>query len=81
MIVQMLTTTDNEFDPFTQFDAWDARDRELGHYTCSLLAREAMLSQDQSVADEDESIENAIAVIIQENLSGKHRVVTKTLDA
>ena len=34
-----LTTYDNPFDPFTQFDSWFAFDTEKGYYTCSRIAR------------------------------------------
>jgi hypothetical protein len=35
----MLTTEDNPFDPFTQFDEWYAFDVEKEYYTCAYLAR------------------------------------------
>ena len=34
----MLTTYDNQFNPFTQFDAWFKEDHRLGHNCCELLA-------------------------------------------
>lgn len=41
IVAYMLTTTDNVYDPVTQFDLWIAEDRRLGHYTCEYLARVA----------------------------------------
>ena len=35
----MLTTVDNPYSPFTQFDDWYSYDVLKGHNTCSLLAR------------------------------------------
>lgn len=35
----MVTTLDNPWNPFTQFDAWYAEDIRLGHDTCGALAR------------------------------------------
>ena len=40
----MLTTFDNPFDPFEQFDEWEAFDEEKGYRSCSLLARIAKTS-------------------------------------
>lgn len=34
-----LTTLDNPFNPFTNFDEWKQRDEELGYDTCSTLDR------------------------------------------
>lgn len=39
MKAAMLTTIDNPFDPFTQFDEWRAYDEQKGYNTCSYLAR------------------------------------------
>lgn len=40
----MLTTTDNPFDPFTQFEEWFNYDETKGYCTCSYLARIAKTS-------------------------------------
>lgn len=61
----MLTTIDNPFDPFTQFDSWFQFDIEKGYYSCSKLARIAKLSDDMSEKETDEEIERAIDEIIQ----------------
>lgn len=42
----MLTTFDNEFNPFTQFDAWFKEDMRLGHYTCQLLDKMSFTADD-----------------------------------
>ncbi len=34
-----LTTVDNPFNPFTQFDEWNRFDQDYGYYTCAYLAR------------------------------------------
>ena len=60
----MLTTIDNPFDPFTQFDSWFQFDIEKGYYSCSRLARIAKLSDDLSEKETDEEIERAIDEII-----------------
>ena len=41
----MLTTIDNPFDPFTQFEEWFNYDESKGYCTCSYLARVAKISE------------------------------------
>lgn len=73
----MLTTVDNPFDPFTQFDEWLAYDRRLGYNTPSLLARVCHTSDDLSESDLSLAIQQAIDEIISENVSGMHRKVER----
>ncbi len=44
--VSMLTTLDNPFDPFSQFDEWYAWDERAGYHTTSFLARIVKTSDD-----------------------------------
>ena len=60
-----LTTYDNPFDPFTQFDSWFAFDTEKGYYTCSRIARLTNLTDDMSEVERNEEIERAIDKIIE----------------
>jgi hypothetical protein len=71
----MLTTIDNPFNPFTQFDEWYAWDRNAGYDTPSLLARIAKVSDDMSEPDQDLAIQLAIDEIVSENVSGMHKKV------
>lgn len=73
----MLTTVDNPFNPFTQYDEWLACDTALGYYTPSLLGRVAVSSNDLSEYDQELEITRAINEIVSENVSGMHRKVTK----
>lgn len=67
----MLTTTDNPFDPFTQFDEWYTYDTiTLGYNTSSYLARVVNYSDDMSEADVDFAIEQGIDEIVRENVLG-----------
>ena len=34
-----LTTTDNPYNPFTQFDQWYTYDYDKGYMTCALVAK------------------------------------------
>ena len=62
----MLTTLDNPFDPFTQFDEWYDFDESKGYHSCSYLARIAKTSDELSEADEEKAIELAIDEIVKE---------------
>lgn len=72
-----LTTVDNPFDPFTQFDLWYDYDEKLGYHTCSLLGRLARTSGDLSDEENDNEIWNTMERITKLNLSGVHKIVTR----
>ena len=73
----MLTTTDNPFDPFVQFDEWLAFDEQQGYYSCAYLARVATSSDELSDQEQTVLIEDAIDEIVKYNLSGRHIKVEK----
>lgn len=60
-----ITTVDNPFDPFDDFDHWFQFDTEKGYYTSSKLARLTNLRNDMSEAEEAEEIERAIDRLIE----------------
>ena len=60
----MLTTIDNPYDPFEQFDQWRMFDLDKDHYSCELLDRIAHTSDQLSDAENAEEIERAIDEII-----------------
>lgn len=60
-----LTTIDNPYDPFEQFDSWFLYDTEKGYNTCGYLARIAKTSSDYSDEENNEIIEDAIDEIIK----------------
>lgn len=66
----MLTTVDNPFDPFEQFDEWLAYDRQQGYNSLSFLARIAKVPPELSEADQSRIIDEAIDEIVRENVSG-----------
>ncbi len=80
MAEHMLTTVDNPYNPFTQFDEWYAYDTRSGHHTLSLLARIIVTSSDLSDADQAIAAEQAVDEIAQDNVSGMHRKVTASPD-
>ena len=61
----MLTTVDNPFDPFEQFNDWFMFDIEKGYYTCSRLARVTNLSDTMSTVEIERENERAIDEIIK----------------
>ena len=74
----MLTTVDNPFDPFTQFDEWLVYDIGKGYNTSSFLARVVKSSPDLSEADQAQAIQLAIDEIVRENVLGLYRKVLPT---
>lgn len=71
----MLSTIDNPFDPFTQWDAWRRYDEDMKYFTCNYLARIAKTSDDLSDADNEFAIENAINEIVNLNVLGVYKKV------
>lgn len=73
----MLTTVDNPFDPFTQWDEWYAWDLHAGYHTPGLLDRVARTSDELSEADQFLAVQQAIDEIVRENVLGVHRKVQR----
>jgi hypothetical protein len=74
----MLTTIDNPFNPFTQWDEWYAFDLASGYNTPGMLARIVQTSDELSEADQAQAIEDAIDEIVDENVLGIYRKVAKS---
>lgn len=72
-----LTTIDNPYSPFTQFDEWYAFDESQGYHTCSYLARVTHTSGELSQDDENDIYQDAIKEIVRLNITGKYRLVTQ----
>ena len=56
----MLTTIDNPFDPFVNFDAWLQFDIEHGYDSCGKMMRFAKLESDMTEEEENIEIERAM---------------------
>lgn len=76
-IEYMLTTVDNPYDPFTQFDEWLEYDIAKGYNTSAFLGRVARVSSEQSEVDQALAVQEAIDEIVQENVSGMWKKVAK----
>lgn len=61
----MLTTIDNPYDPFTQFDEWYAYDEMKGYCTCGLIARITKTSDGFDIATQEKDIDDAIDDILE----------------
>lgn len=73
----MLTTVDNPYDPFTQFNEWFGFDTRAGYNTSGLLARIAITSDELSPADQEQAIQLAIDEIVEENVLGLYKKVSR----
>lgn len=61
----MLTTFDNKFNPFNDFNIWWKEDLRLGHDCCGLLAQEANTSEVYSDERNHELEQEAIDRIVK----------------
>ena len=68
----MLTTSDNPFDPFTQFDEWYTFDVRHGYNTCAYLARVLVTSDELSEEDQELALDTAINAILELNVTGNY---------
>lgn len=77
----MLTTVDNPYDPFTDYDQWYAFDSNAGYHTTALLARKVKTSDELSEVDQIQAVNYAIDEIVEVNASGVHRKVVSKQEA
>ena len=75
----MLTTSDNPYNPFDQFDSWFLFDVEKGYNSCSRLARIAKFSDDMTQKEIDEETERAIDEIIKYDFMNIYKKVIKNI--
>lgn len=72
----MLTTIDNPFNPFTNYDEWFQFDEEKGYHTSQFLAKIAKTSSNMSDADYEREVERAIDEIVKFNVRGIDKKVS-----
>lgn len=73
----MITTIDNPFDPFEDFNSWYMFDVLKGYNSCSYLARISKTSDQFTQIENDEELERAIDEIIQHDFLGLYVKVKK----
>ena len=75
MAATFVTTLDNPFDFFTQFDDWFAFDTQKGYNTCSYVARIANTSSEMSESDYETAVNDAVDEILRLNITGNYKKV------
>lgn len=77
----MLTTKDNPFNPFTDFDGWYQWDEAHGYCTCGLIARYCKSSIGLSEGDQQISTALAIDAILLQDPFDLYMLVAKPKNA
>ena len=76
----MLSTIDNPYDPFDDFDRWYKFDIAKGYNCCSYLSRISKTSDDLPEIANQNEIERAIDEIVKINVNGMYCKVTREYD-
>lgn len=72
-----LTTIDNPFSPFTDWDEWYAYDEAKGYHSSALLARIVMVSDELSEPDQDLAISQGIDDVVEMNDNGLYKKISE----
>ena len=75
MANRLVTTIDNPFNPFTQFDDWYRFDNDHGYHTCEYLARIAKTSIDLDDEAYANAVNEAVDEIVRLNINGLYKKV------
>ena len=73
-----LTTFDNPFNPFTQFESWFLFDEEKGYHSCAYLGRIARTSDQLSDEENYLEVERAIDEIIKYDFQNIYKKVRES---
>lgn len=74
-----LSTIDNPFDPFDQFEQWFLFDEEKGYHSCAYLGRIARTSEALSDVENEAEIERAIDEIIKYDFMGIYQKIERDI--
>ena len=77
MAICALTTFDNPYDPFEQFDSWNRFDMDKGYCSCAYLDRIARTSSQLTEEENEKEIERAIDEIIKYDFMNIYKKVKK----
>lgn len=72
-----LTTFDNPYNPFDQFNQWFLFDVEKGYDSCSRVARISKITDDMTQKEMDEENERAIDEIIKYDFTNTYKKVMR----
>lgn len=73
----MLTTIDNPFNPFLDYEGWYWWDYYAGYHTPGALARATLSSDELSDVDQALAINDAIDEMVRENVTGVYVKVSR----
>lgn len=80
MTKHMLSTIDNPYNPFTEYDKWaDFDEEQKGYYSAAYLGRVALTSHTLSDEENDEERERAIKEIVDLDPFGLYIRVTEDM--
>lgn len=74
MRVAVLSTSDNPYDPFTDFKQWYLFDVSHGYNSCGITASNVDISDDVSEVDFQKAVEDAIDEIIRTDFLVPNRI-------
>ena len=78
MVATFVTTIDNPYDYWTQFDEWNAYDMQKGYNTCSYVARIALTSNEMSDDEYTQAVNDAVDDILRLNVLGIYKKTTNS---
>ena len=78
MVRHALTTVDNPYNPFDQFDDWFRFDVDKDYNSCAYLARLAKTSDELTDQENEDEIERAIDRIVLYDPFNVYMKVTKS---
>ena len=73
----MLTTIDNPYNPFEQFESWFLFDTEKGYNSSSYVARIAQLTDDMTEIEKNIEVERAIDEIITYDFTNMRKKIKR----
>ena len=80
MIEYRLTTVDNPYDPFDNFDQWIMYDNDKGYNSCSYLSRIARVTDDMSDEEVNQENSRAIDEILKYDFMNIYKKVSRERD-